>query len=484
MTSSSSPENSNEAIPQEPPLPDGILNALDDAVNESVPWVIDNLLSEGEQMLVFGAPKVGKSQFALQMAMCLAMGEPFLNWQVTKRRRVLYLNFEMGKRIFMLRIARHFSRLLEQKNMRECAESGQEYVCDADPWHHLEDEVPPGGELREEVNGNIKDHLFFSSDFKSLHGDHVPGCADSPEKGKQPDPKSDAAAAQKLLVRHWQSVIEAIKPDLVIFDTLSKTHSINESDNSEIQQVLLRIRQICSIPLSANGESQSERHQPLARKYIAHVIVHHARKLPGESFKGGGGFNLDNIRGGSAIRAEADLICGIFSTSPKVTTTHEATNRVISIEARNLAPSEQRVNFEKFAFCHPRQRTPEKEESRNDEVIDFVRLAFVQSKMRGLAIATMEAKVSDGLIKSGREKEFTPRGLKDMLKSLANQTGSNFEIRVKRGAEEETAKFPHERDVGKILYWIKDGSAWLDQQPLKAAIDTHVPIAVRKGKKT
>ena len=64
----------SEAV-QQKPLPLGILNALDDSVYHPTPWIIEKLLAEGEQMLVFGAPKVGKSQFVLQIACCLAMGD-------------------------------------------------------------------------------------------------------------------------------------------------------------------------------------------------------------------------------------------------------------------------------------------------------------------------------------------------------------------------------------------------------------------------
>lgn len=471
MSSSTGTETLAESnAVQRKPLPLGILNALDDSLNAPPPWIIEKLLAEGEQMLVFGAPKVGKSQFALQLACCLAMGRPFLGWSIARQRRVLYLNFEMGKRVFMHRTARHLSRLMEERRKRDCEESGREYVCEDDPWHKSEDEVPLGAELLAEINQTIRDHLFFCSDLKSLHGDHVSKPADSLKKGQGSNPKSDAEADQELLVRHWQSVIEEVKPDLVIFDTLSKTHSINESDNSEIQRVLLRIRQICSIPVSTVDDAQSGGHEGNARKDIAHIIVHHARKMPGE-FSGRGNYlTLDNIRGGSAIRAEADLICGIFSANNKPAATHIEANRHLVVEARNFAPFEQTLSFEVFAFCHPRQRTPEEVEvERNNKgdkldqlILGLVRDSFVQSGMRGLMIKTMFAKVWAGIEKAGLAKQFSKSRVKMMLESLAGRADSQFEIRLRTDLKKKVAKSDYEGGNGVKLYWIREHSPWLD----------------------
>ena len=473
----SSAENTNtpsvSEANQRKTLPYGILNALDDAVKEKIPWIIEKLLSEGEQMLVFGAPKVGKSQFALQLAMCVALGEPFLDWSIIGRRRVLYLNFEMGKRTFMLRIARHYSRLIEERKKRECVKMGKEYTANETPWHESDDEVPPGSELLQEINESIQDHLFFCSDLKSLQGDHIPKPENSTQNAKGSNSRSEDEASKECLVHHWQSVINEVKPDLVIIDTLSKTHSINESDNSEIQQVLLRIRQICSIPVAADDESQSGARKARTRKDIAHIIVHHARKSPGE-FSGKGNYlTLDNIRGGSAIRAEADLICGIFPTKKGANATHEKTNRVVTLEARNLPPDEKNVYFETFAFVIPQERSPEKEEAKDDILNELIKGAFVQSKMRGLMIRSLQTMVRAGLVHCGRGNEFSENGLETRLKYLARHPDSQFEIRVKAGAEKQTSEYPHERKPGKILFWIKDRSPWLDEKPLKDAIEAH-----------
>lgn len=460
-------------VNQQKILPYGVQNTLDDTVNEKIPWIIEKLLAEGEQMLVFGAPKVGKSQFALQLSLCVALGEPFLDWSISGRRRVLYLNFEMGKRTFMLRIARHYSRLMEERKKRGGLKMGKEYIASENPWHESGDDVPPGPELLKEINEAIKDYLFFCSDLKSLEGDHIPKTGDSTQKAKASNPKGEDEASKERLVRHWQSVMKEVEPDLVIIDTLSKTHSINESDNSEIQQVLLRIRQICSIPVTTEDENQSGLREGETRKDIAHIIVHHARKSPGE-FSGKGNYlTLDNIRGGSAIRAEADLIFGIFPSKKPANASHEKATRILTLEARNLPPDEKYVYFDTFAFALPQERSQENEEAKDEVLNRLIMDAFVQSKMRGLMIKTLQMKVRAGLINRGRSDKYSENALENRLKYLAQRPDSQFEIRVKAGVEKQTAEYPHERNQGKILFWIKDGSPWLDEEPLKAAIMAH-----------
>jgi hypothetical protein len=278
---------------------------------------------------------------------------------------------------------------------------------------------------------------------------------------------------------------------------LSKTHAINESDNSEIQQVLMRIRDICRIPAvaitgtdggDAIGGNRDE------GKHIAHIIVHHARKSSQDSKnKGQIWMDLDSIRGGSAIRAEADVICGIFFANRKAAT-HEKTNRHLVFEARNFAPFDQPLNFEKFAFCHPRQRTPdeveaEREAERNNSneldhfILELIRDAFVQSGMRGLMVKTLEAKVIARLNKRGHKKTFSELWVKNKLKSLAGEDDAAFEIRATKDFGEKEAKYPHERKGGKILFWIKDEHSWLAIEPLNKAFKEHDPNSVPKPRR-
>ena len=69
-------------------------------------YLIEGLIEKGDQVLLYGQPKVGKTFLAIQMACALACKKPFLNFEICKRRKVLYVNFEMGERVFSDRISK------------------------------------------------------------------------------------------------------------------------------------------------------------------------------------------------------------------------------------------------------------------------------------------------------------------------------------------------------------------------------------------
>jgi len=62
-----------------------------------------DLLRQGGRLGLIGAPKVAKSFFALQLAVCVAEGIPFLGME-TKRAPVLYVNFEISQEKLQERI--------------------------------------------------------------------------------------------------------------------------------------------------------------------------------------------------------------------------------------------------------------------------------------------------------------------------------------------------------------------------------------------
>jgi hypothetical protein len=55
----------------------------------------NGILTKGGALLLAARPKIGKTQFALQLGYCLASGEPFLGFD-TKLSRLYYLGFEMS----------------------------------------------------------------------------------------------------------------------------------------------------------------------------------------------------------------------------------------------------------------------------------------------------------------------------------------------------------------------------------------------------
>jgi len=57
--------------------------------------LLEPLIREGESMMLWAAPGVGKTMAALSMALAIAGGGKFLEWNAPKARRVLYVDGEM-----------------------------------------------------------------------------------------------------------------------------------------------------------------------------------------------------------------------------------------------------------------------------------------------------------------------------------------------------------------------------------------------------
>ena len=70
-------------------------------------WVVAGLIEDGDQVVLSGPPKAGKSLLASQLALAVASGGKFLNWKIPEPRRVLYVNLE-------LRLKRFGKRLIAQ----------------------------------------------------------------------------------------------------------------------------------------------------------------------------------------------------------------------------------------------------------------------------------------------------------------------------------------------------------------------------------
>lgn len=62
-----------------------------------IDWVIDGLLHAKGMGIVASPPGIGKTQFSLNLAMAVALGRPFLKWDVPKPRRILFLSLEMSQ---------------------------------------------------------------------------------------------------------------------------------------------------------------------------------------------------------------------------------------------------------------------------------------------------------------------------------------------------------------------------------------------------
>lgn len=79
-------------------------------------WVLEGLIEAGDQVVLAGAPKAGKSLMASQLALAVASGGKFLGWRAPTQRKVLYVNLELRPKRFGRRLiaqvggARNLSR--------------------------------------------------------------------------------------------------------------------------------------------------------------------------------------------------------------------------------------------------------------------------------------------------------------------------------------------------------------------------------------
>lgn len=65
-----------------------------------IEWVLEGLIKSGEQTIIAGAPKAGKSRLAMQLGVALALGGQWLGFRAARPMKVLYFNFEMGEHSF------------------------------------------------------------------------------------------------------------------------------------------------------------------------------------------------------------------------------------------------------------------------------------------------------------------------------------------------------------------------------------------------
>lgn len=68
-------------------------------------WILEGLIEYGDQVLIAGAPKSGKSLLSSQIALAVTSGGRFLKWQAPSKMQIVYVNLEIrranfGERIF------------------------------------------------------------------------------------------------------------------------------------------------------------------------------------------------------------------------------------------------------------------------------------------------------------------------------------------------------------------------------------------------
>lgn len=147
-----------------------------------VEYIFDGLIEKGEQWIISGAPKAGKSRLALQLALCASEGSDFLGYKCHKKQRVLYIDLELSPRLSASRIYEFYNR---------------------NPVALLSNS-----------------HLFMCNDYKQIDVNST----------------SDCGMAQEI--------ISSINPDLIIWDVLARMHSADENSNIAMAQVMQNVRRL------------------------------------------------------------------------------------------------------------------------------------------------------------------------------------------------------------------------------------------------
>ena len=71
---------------------------------EAPKWIVQDLIEDGDEVILAAAAKSRKTFLAIQLALAIARGEPFLRWRVPRPLKTLYVNFELRDRVFGMRV--------------------------------------------------------------------------------------------------------------------------------------------------------------------------------------------------------------------------------------------------------------------------------------------------------------------------------------------------------------------------------------------
>ena len=180
MPSSSAP------IPEEPIEFEGVkVNGMAQSVlsaEKPIEWLFTDFIETGEQIIIAGAPKTGKSLLAAQLGLALASGGEFLGWKAVGRRKVLYVNMEIKEEAFARRVIK-------------------------------------------QIKGKENRYLFDGAWFDVRQWRTVDRLKEKEERAK------------------LESVIKFMQPDLIIFDILARLHNGDEQ-SSDMKAVMQALRQV------------------------------------------------------------------------------------------------------------------------------------------------------------------------------------------------------------------------------------------------
>lgn len=154
----------------------GVMDFIE-SFQDEVRYICDEILLEDGRTSVAGGTNVGKSLFALQFALCVAMGVPFMTFNVPKPRRVLLVQFEMMDAMVTQRIRSMMNALLDKYPDRKHILAKNLHIISADQKQLFEDSYI-------KIEGNLKatnvpyevliiDNLYTSTQVDTVKNDQL-----------------------------------------------------------------------------------------------------------------------------------------------------------------------------------------------------------------------------------------------------------------------------------------------------------------------
>jgi len=144
---------------------------------DKVKYICDEILLEDGRTSVAGSTNVGKSLFALQFAICVSAGVPFMNFRVPRARRVLLVQFEMMDAMVTDRLTPMVNAILDKYPDRRDELGKNLTIVSADKKQLFENAYDKiTGNLlavKEPFDVLIVDNLYTSSNVDTVKNDQL-----------------------------------------------------------------------------------------------------------------------------------------------------------------------------------------------------------------------------------------------------------------------------------------------------------------------
>lgn len=114
--------------------------------HEPTPWAFEGFIVEGDQIMVAGAPKAGKTWLSLQLALAAAAGGRFLRWSAVRPLKTLYINMEVGAHMWAKRVKMMAGdNPMSYRNFYSTEDVRSFDVLDVDQRKEMADRIKRGG---------------------------------------------------------------------------------------------------------------------------------------------------------------------------------------------------------------------------------------------------------------------------------------------------------------------------------------------------